>query len=88
MEPVFRLDTINEMLKKMADHLDMKEPVITKDGMGNFVVVSGSRSLKVEPVVGLITFTDKGYDQTMLADTPGSMAGAMKTFREHVDSKK
>jgi len=88
MEPVFRLDTITEMLQKMADHLDMKEPVIEQDSMGQFVATSGSRTLKVDAVVGLITFIDKNYDMTYLADTPGSMAGAMQSFKEHVDSQK
>lgn len=87
MDPVYRLDTIHEMLKKMADHLDMKEPVIAKDTMGNFVATSGSRTLKIVADVGLVTFTDKNYDMTYLADTPGSLAGAMSAFKKHVDSQ-
>lgn len=87
MEPVFRLDTINELLQKMAQRLDMKDPSIEKDTMGNMVATSGSRMLIVTAEVGFVRFIDEGYDETFLADGPASLAGAMEMFRKHVDSK-
>jgi len=86
MEPVYQIDTINQLLKTMADHLEMKEPVI-KEEKGEYTVTSGDRCLRVNASVGLITFINKGYNQSYLADTPGSLAGAMQAFKEHVDSQ-